>query len=238
MFMRFVQVKVKPDYLDEIRDLYETVTLSVLQRTSGCLFAGLIESSAKEEEFISITMWETQQQADTYENSDVFREMLEKYRPILAESSEWKIQLSKDMQLEYAPVPEEPVIKELPITAQTDDDAPATPGSSRMYVRFVSVKIAGDKLDEFRRIYTNEILPALQETEGCRYAYLTENLQEKNEILSVTIWDSQRHAEEYENSGRFAESNPKSERIRSPAYINGRWHWKKNPAWKFPRHRT
>ena len=38
---------------------------------------------------------------------------------------------------------------------------------------------------------------------GCRYAFLTEGVEERNEILSVSIWDRKEAADVYESSGLF-----------------------------------
>ncbi len=72
-----------------------------------------------------------------------------------------------------------------------------------IYVRVVSPKIRPGMMEEFKRIYAEEILPVLREVKGCRYAYLTEGTKDKNEVISVTIWDSQKDAENYETGGLF-----------------------------------
>ncbi|MFQ5584099.1 MAG: antibiotic biosynthesis monooxygenase family protein, partial [Calditrichia bacterium] len=89
---------------------------------------------------------------------------------------------------------------------------------SPMYVRIVSAKIQPGKMEEFRNLYSTEIIPALRETPGCRYAFLTENLQEENEIISVTIWDSKEDAQYYEESGRFEELTKKVAHTLSSLY--------------------
>jgi heme-degrading monooxygenase HmoA len=90
-----------------------------------------------------------------------------------------------------------------------------------MYVRIVSAKIQEGKLGEFRHLYTKEVLPALKKTPGCRYAFLTEKIQEENEIISCTIWDSKEDAQHYEDSGRFAELTKKVEHT-----LSGLYQWK------------
>jgi quinol monooxygenase YgiN len=58
-------------------------------------------------------------------------------------------------------------------------------------------------MDEFRALYQDTIIPALEKTRGCCSAYLMENLENGEEVISITIWENQRAAEEYEKSGRF-----------------------------------
>ena len=121
MFMRFLQVKINVDFINQFQNFYEGTVLSELQKISGCLFAGLVKSGPEQNEFASITFWETQEQAENYEQSNVFQNLIEKVKPFLSESTEWKVQLSDKMELEYAPVIEEPVVKKYSVADIADD---------------------------------------------------------------------------------------------------------------------
>jgi heme-degrading monooxygenase HmoA len=204
MFMRLVQLNVEIQMIDNFRETYNKDIISRLQKMPGCRFVGLIESGTEESEFISLTLWDTQEQADSYEKGGIYEELLGKLKPYLRNSSEWKIQLSENLELEYKPVAEEPVIKRYSVQALADSSS-AGNIDSRLYVRIVSVSIQDGKEDEFRQIYMDEIIPALLATRGCRYAYLTQSIQEANGFISVTIWDSKSDADLYESSGKFSE---------------------------------
>ena len=91
------------------------------------------------------------------------------------------------------------------MTAQTNSEVPPQDAGGRMYLRIVSAKVRPEKMEELRRIYSDEIIPALQATRGCRYAYLTQGIEETNEAISVTIWNSKEDADAYEKSGVFAD---------------------------------
>lgn len=204
MFMRLVQLNVDAQRKYEFNTVYQKEVIGRLQQTTGCRFAGLIESGAEESECISLTLWDTQEQAEDYENSGVYSELLGKVKPYLQGSSEWKIQLSENLELEYKPVTDEPVIKKYSVQAQADksrDDSI----DSRLYVRIVSLSIQKGKEDEFKKIYTDEIIPALLSSQGCKYAYLTQSVQDISGFISVTIWDSKEDADLYESSGKFKE---------------------------------
>lgn len=169
----------------------------------GCLCACLIKSDLLLDEGVSLTLWDSKEHAEDYEKGVVFNELLEKVRPFLADSSEWKIHLSQYLELEYQPVPEEPVVESYPTVAQTDAKIPDHDNRSLMYLRMLSIETKPGKIDEFRRLYVEEIIPVLCAVRGCRYAFLTENSEEKDETLSVTIWDSKQDENEYEKSGTF-----------------------------------
>ncbi len=204
MFMRLVQLNVERAAISDFRDTYNRDIIERLQKTNGCRFVGLIESGEEECEFISLTLWDKQEQAENYEKGGAYEELLDRIRPYLQNSSEWKIQLSENLELEYKQVNEEPVIKKFSVQAQADKTA-ANSIDTRLYVRIVSLSIQSGKENEFKQIYSDEIIPALLATEGCKYAYLTQSVQDTSGFISVTIWDSKGDADFYENSGKFSE---------------------------------
>ena len=108
MFMRFFQLEIKPEFINEFKKFYEYIVFPKLQRTPGCLFAGLIKSGPKRNEFVSITFWETKIYAENYENNGKFHELLKEAKPYLTESAEWKIHLFDNSEFEYAPVLKSP----------------------------------------------------------------------------------------------------------------------------------
>lgn len=206
MFMRLVQLKIKREESATVRRYYEERTVPALQNTPGCLFACLMQSAEEADEMISMTMWESQEAAESYEKSGLFQQLIDEKRHLMAESSEWRVQLSKDLKLEYAPVPVDPEIKAFPIaamTGKTEKDAAPGHHPGRMFLRVFSLKLKPEMREEYRRIYTDEIIPAFQAVKGCRHAYLLMPQGESNEVFSITIWDSKEAVEEYERGETF-----------------------------------
>lgn len=206
MFMRLVHHKVKPEEVHRMREYYHQTIIPRLEQVKGCLSACLIDGMQEREEMISLTLWEAPEDARAYEQSGVFKELVDGTRPFLAESSEWKIQLSKDMILEYTPPgPKEPSVQTYAVVAASDS-APKMKGpSDTLYTRMVSVKLKPGKFDEYKHLYNDLVIPAFKQTPGCLYAYLIESAEQENEAHSITIWDSKIHADEYVSSGKFDE---------------------------------
>jgi heme-degrading monooxygenase HmoA len=217
MFMRLVQVKVRPEGPENLATLYARRILPVLQQTRGCICASLIRSTSNLDESISLTLWETAQDADVYEQSGAFQRLLAEAQPYLSDSTEWKIQLSKDLTLEYAPVAEEPVVRSFTVTTHSTDRPPIAV-SGRLYIRIVSIKLQHGKSEEFARIYQADILPMLRSVQGCRYAFLTEGVETRNEVISLTIWDGKEAADIYESSGLFKKLTRKVQHTFSEVY--------------------
>lgn len=201
--MQFLQLNVKPEGLELSRNYYSETVLPRLHDVKGCLFAHLIQDQFNKTELISMTMWEKREDAEEYQNSPVYKQLMVEFSPFLAESNEWKIQLSEKMELEYKPVSEKPVIQSFPVFTQKNLKSSISTGTSPMYVRILSHKLQKGKLKEFENLYKTEVIPVLQKTDGCLYAYLMENIKEGEEVISVTIWESSKAAEEYEKGGIF-----------------------------------
>jgi len=205
MYMRFVELKIEPDRIDDFESLYEHRISPALHNTPGCLFAGLMHRRGPTEECISMTLWESPEDARRYEESGLFETLLREADPMIADSAEWRIRLSSDLTLEYGPVKEAPVVTASSVRSASAPGVPTDVEAHETYLRIVSAKLKRGTFDNLARVYEERIVPALREVEGCRYACLVRGMQEEDSALSITLWDSQSRAEAYEESGRFAE---------------------------------
>lgn len=203
MFMRLLYLQGKSDDIDILRSFYDTAVIPELQKIDGCLFAGLLISSTDVTKGISLTLWDTKKHSENYEKSGVYKKLLEEATPFLAEATQWKVQLSEDLELEYKPAGAATELEQFKVTVHERVKQDLFQQHSMMHVRIVSHKLQKDKIEEFRDIYLEKIIPGLREIKGCRYAYLIENMQQANEVVSISIWDSKEDAEEYEKSGLF-----------------------------------
>jgi len=193
--MRLVQARYIPASLSIIRKIYDENIIPELKKMRGCLFACLIQSEIQPDEGISLTLWDSQENAESYVKSGVFQTLFGELMPYLSNSSEWKVELTKDLKVEYKPVPEEPVIKSYRTLIESSKEII---DSDVMYMRLVSANIQPGKFEEFQEIYRTEILPVLEKVEGCRYTYLTSSAENPNEAISITIWNNREAAEKYE----------------------------------------
>ena len=194
MYMRLVQARYMPASVSIIRKIYDEKIIPELKKMKGCLFACLIRSETQPDEGISFTLWDSQENAESYVKSGAFQSLFAELKPYMSDSSEWKVELTKDLKVEYKPVPEEPVIKSYRTLIESSNEIS---GHEAMYMRILSLNIQPGKFDDFQEIYTNEIIPVLKKVKGCRYVYLTGSDDNPNEAISITIWDSRDDAEKY-----------------------------------------
>jgi heme-degrading monooxygenase HmoA len=223
MFMRLVQLSINGEYESSFRQLYTISVLPQLQKMDGCKMADLIKSNSEKGKYISLTFWEDEKQAEKYEKSDAFKNLTAQVNMFLTESSEWKVQLSEDYRLEYKPVLDTPYRKNYSVFANTQNKNIINYEKTGMFTRIVSFKIEQKKIEEFKNIYSSEIIPILEATKGCSFAYLTEGIKDKNEFLSITIWEEKSFADSYENSEKFLEQMEKVRPTLSKFYL-----WKMN----------
>ena len=203
MYMRFVYLQVKPEKMAAFETFYENRIAATLHELKGCLFASLMQSAAHPDEYISMTLWNTPEDAQDYEQSGQYDALIKESDPYFSDSSEWRIQLSDDLTLEFKPVKEPLVVQAFPVATASAGAALKEAEPAQMYLRIVSGTVQPGKFEEFKKVYTEEAIPALLATDGCRYAYLIGDMQDSLEALSVTLWDSKEQADAYEQSGRY-----------------------------------
>jgi len=207
--MRLVYARIRPDSIYELKNTYEEKIIPRLKKTPGCLYVGVIVIEPEHDIGFSMTLWESHNDLQAYENSGLYQESLNDIRPFLSDSFEQKLQLSEGLKLEYVSVPEEPQVKSYATIAEMDVQIPAEEHVCLANLRLLNIKIQPGKLEEFRSIYWNEVLPVLKSVKGCQYAFLTESLEDRNEVISITFWDSKKNMEDYEEGGFFDVLNNK-----------------------------
>jgi len=223
MHMRLMQFEVRKGELSLLREFYTKRIIPALNGVTGCRYAGLTQSVHHPDECISLTLWDSPEDAQAYEKIGVFQGLMEEARPYLSESSEFKIQLSENLTLEVLPIPQEPVVKAYPIAAVSEVPASGASPADAIWLRIVSLKVLPGKLDEFKRLYAEHAIPALRNVKGCRHVYLLESEERSHEVLSVTTWDSNQDAETYEKSGLFEHLLETQEHT-----LSGLYQWKRS----------
>ena len=64
MYMRLIQIMINPDFEFQFQHFYQFTVIPELQKMEGFRLVNLIKSSKQSGEFISLTLWEEQQQAE------------------------------------------------------------------------------------------------------------------------------------------------------------------------------
>lgn len=72
-----------------------------------------------------------------------------------------------------------------------------------MYIRMTFVRLKPDKKEEARKLYDNEVIPEHKDRRGLRFVHLLESMDNRDEGIAVTAWDTKEDALSYEQSGDY-----------------------------------
>ncbi len=219
MFLRFVRMRINPDKIFQFEALYERVILKELETVQGCLYAGLVQSLEDQSDGLSLTLWERKEDADEYERSGVYAKMLDQSRPFFSDASDWAVQLTDHLELEYRPVSTEPEVMTYADVSHRKDPGIVAGSAGAMCIRIVTMRMRPERIDEAIAIYNREITPELLSVHGCRHAFLARSLEQATELLSITIWDSLAHIRRYEADGKFDQLLQKLRHTLSGLYL-------------------
>jgi len=75
--------------------------------------------------------------------------------------------------------------------------------NSSRFARFVSIRVRPGKEKEFAKILEEKILPSAVKEAGLRRVYVLRTLGSPSEFVTFSLWDSEKEAEEYADSGRY-----------------------------------
>jgi quinol monooxygenase YgiN len=220
MFMRILKLNVDTKFIEEFKVFYEETVEPKLQAVDGCLFASLIKSKPDKDEFVSLTFWKTQQQAENYENSDVFKNLYEQAKKYFSEATdEWKIQLTENMEIQYTHPEDEPEITKYDVAVQNGKDNGLIKQDESMFFRIVSLKIQPGKMDEFKKLYSEVVIPSFKSAPGCRNAFLTQSINEESDFISISVWDNRESAVAHETSNEYSDMINKVKHTFSKFYL-------------------
>lgn len=220
MYLRLVQMNVDPQREGEFAAMYAEQIFPALGRTAGCLYAALVVNARKRERAVSVSLWDSKDDADAYEKSGLYGELVDLCRPFFSESTTWRLRLSVDMRLEHVAVNAEPVIRAFVGTPEHGTQGPARRVPCG-FLRIVSMLVQPGQAEELTRLYRERVLAEIQNEPGCCSIQLAESISDPREFISFTIWESREAAEHYEASGRFAELS----RIIQPT-LSALYQWK------------
>lgn len=209
MLMQVVNIRIRPDAIAQFERLYAQSILPALERVTGCLYAGLLQNVASENDGLSLTLWENRESLNAYRASGRFEALIDLSRPFFADGEEWKLTIGKEGQVEYVPVPPEPEVRSYAQGTAAASPPPGDGGTSLMYLRMVTIPVRPEMAGEFRRIYERDVHHALAATRGCRFVFMVENTERPGEWVCITIWERREDADRYEEEGGFRKTSEK-----------------------------
>lgn len=91
MIVRLTFLSILPQNIVQAKRVFEEEIVPVIKRQRGNIDCRLLEPIEKNEDYISMTTWETKADADAYNSSGIYRELVEKVRKHLAKDPSLKV---------------------------------------------------------------------------------------------------------------------------------------------------
>ena len=101
MFVRLTYFGFKPEKLQEMKKFYNEVAIPTVRHQKGNLDCRLLEPVAVNDDYISMTTWESQEDADAYHSKGVYKELVDQVRPSFSKEPVLRVYQSQDV-LEHA----------------------------------------------------------------------------------------------------------------------------------------
>ena len=94
--LRLLRYKVQAGKMDEARRGYTEGVIPALRAVPGCRYACLLASLEAENELISLTIWDSSEDAERYERSALYRRLMSAALRFMPAAYQWKMALERD----------------------------------------------------------------------------------------------------------------------------------------------
>ena len=91
MYVRLTYLGFLPGKADEAKRIYNNEIVSVVKKQKGNLDCRLLEPVVKADDYISMTVWESKEDADVYQSSGVYRQLVDRVREFYAKDPVLKV---------------------------------------------------------------------------------------------------------------------------------------------------
>lgn len=80
MYVRLTYLNFLPDKVEEAKRIYNTQLVSIVRQQKGNLDCKMLEPVNQGDDYISMTVWENKEDADAYQASGVYRQLIDRVR--------------------------------------------------------------------------------------------------------------------------------------------------------------
>ena len=101
MYVRFTYLKFLPGKIDQAKKLYNDELAPVVRKQKGNIDCRILEPVDANDDYISMTLWDNQEDADHYHSSGVYKQLVDRVRDALAAPPVLKVYSSQGV-LEHA----------------------------------------------------------------------------------------------------------------------------------------
>ncbi|OQP51680.1 antibiotic biosynthesis monooxygenase family protein [Niastella populi] len=101
MIVRLTYLSFLPNNLVQAKQIYHDEVVPTVRKQKGNIDCRLLEPMDNNDEYISLTTWETKADADAYHSSGIYRDLVNKVKKDFAKDPVLKVYVSESI-LEHA----------------------------------------------------------------------------------------------------------------------------------------
>ena len=91
MVVRLTYFNFLPGKIEELKKFYNDVAIPTVRKQKGNLDCRLLEPKDPKEEYISMTVWDDQANADAYQATGVYKQLVDQVRKFFAKEPVLKV---------------------------------------------------------------------------------------------------------------------------------------------------
>jgi quinol monooxygenase YgiN len=91
MIVRLTHFNFSPGKIEELKKFYNEVAIPTVRKQKGNLDCRLLEPVAKNDEHISMTVWDSQEAAEAYETTGVYKQLIGEVRKFFTKEPVLKV---------------------------------------------------------------------------------------------------------------------------------------------------
>ena len=87
MIVRLTYFNFLPEKIDELKKFYNDVAIPTVKRQKGNLDCKLLEPADSKDEYISMTVWDNEEDANAYHSTGVYKQLVDQVRKFFTKES-------------------------------------------------------------------------------------------------------------------------------------------------------
>ena len=95
MFVRLTYLSFLPGKTEEAIKIYKEELVPVVKRITGNFDCRLFEPVSKDDDYISMTVWENQEYADAYQSSGIYKQLVDSIRFLYSKNPVLKVYITE-----------------------------------------------------------------------------------------------------------------------------------------------
>lgn len=97
MYVRLTYVNFLPGRVEEAKMIYNGELVPAIRKQKGNLDCRMLEPVDKADDYISMTVWETKEDADAYHSTGIYKKMVERVKDLFSKEGVLKVYSSESV---------------------------------------------------------------------------------------------------------------------------------------------